>query len=140
MTPLRERDDLEFLIGELLERSALREGIHSKKLSAPEMHQLLRHSWPGNVRELEATLVRFLVAGDIVLNEEPLLEHGELCAAPDDLEDLNLQSHLARQTARQIQSALQAASHDKDQAAKLLGISRATLYRELRRSCLSKGA
>jgi transcriptional regulator with PAS, ATPase and Fis domain len=46
---------------------------------------------------------------------------------------LNLQQHLDSQRDARIRRALNVADNNKDEAAKLLGISRPTLYRELRR-------
>lgn len=44
---------------------------------------------------------------------------------------LDLQSHMARERLRHIKRVIDSVAQDKDRAARLLGISRATLYREL---------
>lgn len=47
--------------------------------------------------------------------------------------DLDLQKHLANERKAQIARAIEVAGGDKVRAADLLGVSRATFYRELKR-------
>ncbi|MGE3712353.1 MAG: helix-turn-helix domain-containing protein, partial [Hyphomicrobiaceae bacterium] len=89
-------------------------------------------SWPGNVRQLESALLRFLISGEADFDDVRVTEDAEQNAGAE--ESLDLERYLALQRERRIAKALRVAGDDKNRAAKLLGISRATLYRELRRS------
>lgn len=135
MPALRERDDLEHLVDQLVERLAEREGLPRRRLPPAVRAQLLAFDWPGNVRQLEAALLRFLVSGDPGLQgEAAILEHDRPAAARGDAAaPEGLQQHLDRERDACIRRALAAAGKDRDEAARRLGISRATLYRELRR-------
>jgi transcriptional regulator with PAS, ATPase and Fis domain len=135
MPALSERADVDYLIDQLLERIAQREGLSRRRLPSAVRARLVAFDWRGNVRQLEAALLRFLVTGD------PGLE-GERSATRRDGADSrrsaaggsnDLQEHLDREREACIRRALDAADGDRDQAARLLGISRATLYRDLRR-------
>jgi transcriptional regulator with PAS, ATPase and Fis domain len=135
MPALSERKDVDYLIDQLLERIARREGVQARRPSAAIRAQLLAFDWPGNVRQLEAALLRFLVSGDPGLRAEPSAA-GSGGAAPrrsGARGSIRLQEHLDREREVCIRRALTAADGDRDEAARLLGISRATLYRELRR-------
>jgi len=143
MPALRERDDLEYLIDYLLRRIARREHCPFRELPAPVLSKFLAYSWPGNVRQLEAALLRFLIANETDLDEVSTIGAKSPKDAEVSTEDiqqdgasLNLQEYLDRQRELQIRRALDLASHNRDEAARLLGISRATLYRELRRAGL----
>lgn len=144
MPALRERDDLEYLIDYLLKRIARREQCPLRDLPAPVLSTFLAFSWPGNVRQLEAALLRFLIANETDLDDEIPVNGAKLAKdAEDSTEELqqddaslNLQEHLDRQRELQIRRALELSSNNRDEAARLLGISRATLYRELRRTGL----
>ena len=129
--PLRERrQDLNLLIPHILKRYG-----HSQDIRlSPEAQALLEnYSWPGNIRELENVLRRALA-----LSEGPLLK-------PDDLPATLLMDRLEESTGEvpdndslaayerlAIQKALSKAANNKRQAAALLGIGEATLYRKLK--------
>jgi transcriptional regulator with PAS, ATPase and Fis domain len=127
---LREREDLDYLADRLLERIAAREGLPVRRLPHGLRTKLRTFDWPGNVRQLEAALMRFLVTGDPGL-EAPAAGRsrstdGHAAVGP-------LRQHLDRERAAHIQRAIEGANGNKDEAARQLGISRATLYRELGR-------
>jgi len=132
MPALRERDDLSFLIERLLVRVAAEENLPHRRMPESVLARFVASSWPGNVRQLENALFRFLIDGEVELDGFVGFEP----AAPGTSRDtiLNLQQHLDRQRTVQIGRALSETSNNKDEAAHLLGISRATLYRELRRT------
>jgi transcriptional regulator with PAS, ATPase and Fis domain len=137
---LRERNDIDYLVDQLLERIATREGLQRRRLSSVVRAQLLAFDWPGNVRQLEAALLRFLVSGDPGLQGEPAVA-ASVGAGPrrNAAPAANrLQEHLDREREACIRRALSAADGDRDEAARLLGISRATLYRDLRRMPLEQ--
>ena len=138
MPALRERDDLEWLIEQLLERIARREGMPSRRVPPSVRAQWLAFDWPGNVRQLEAALLRFLISGNSGLpTERPAKHLGVATDRRGAPTTITLQAHLDRERDACIRKALVETEGDKDEAARRLGISRATLYRELRRSISS---
>ncbi len=95
-------------------------GFTEDALTAIEMH-----AWPGNVRELENRMKRA-----VVMAERRLLEAADLELAPphDTMPDLDLRSARLRAEREVIQMALSRSNGTLAAAAKLLGISRPTLY------------
>jgi transcriptional regulator with PAS, ATPase and Fis domain len=124
LPPLRVREDLQFLIEQLLEKLKREHALPGRSLAATDMRRLLQHDWPGNVRELEAVLIRFLITGQIVLA-------GNTTTSTQTTPSLDLQDHLMQEKQRYIRQALDAENGDKEKAAQRLGISRSSLYREL---------
>ena len=121
---LRERDDIEFLAGQLLIRTADRLDCETRDLTQKEMMSLSASRWPGNVRELENVLTRFIVTGKLpVLATNPLSEP-EVDKAP-----IPLKQRIQSQAIAEIRNALTQSGGNKRRAAELLGISRAHLYR-----------
>lgn len=135
MPALRERDDLEWLAEQLLERIVLREGLPERRVPPSVRARWLAFDWPGNVRQLEAALLRFLVSGDPGLPAAPATKHPQAGAGQlGSPATATLQAHLDYERDACIRKALAETAGDKEEAARRLGISRATLYRELRRS------
>lgn len=134
---LREhRSDIPLLVQWFLDRSS--RGSDAQVTSAA-MKRLLEYEWPGNVRELENCVERATALGDgktIDVGDLPpaivggLASTGEVLASQasslssNDLEDIE------RAT---IQRVFDQVNGDKVVAGKMLGISRATLYRKLKR-------
>jgi two-component system, NtrC family, response regulator AtoC len=147
LPPLRERrSDIPVLSAFFLERLAPGRSV---RISSDGMKALLAYEWPGNVRELENCLERAVALGDqsvievkdlpptIVQSEirgEGLGSQGFSGHASDpratDLEDIE------RATIERVFSQVKG---DKAVAGKMLGISRATLYRKLKRYNISGG-
>ena len=139
LPPLRERrSDIPILANWFLERLAPE---RNASVTSAAMKALLAYEWPGNVRELENCLERAVALGDqklIDLSDLPpsiaRLEapekaaRFEMSASADptttDLEDIE------RATIRRVFAQV---NGDKALAGKMLGISRATLYRKLKR-------
>jgi DNA-binding NtrC family response regulator len=139
LPPLRERrSDIPILATWFLERLAPGRGC---TVTSAAMKALLAYDWPGNVRELENCLERAVALGDqrrIDLSDLPAsiaraesaekAEMVDLSASGDptttDLEDIE------RAT---IERVFAQVNGDKALAGKMLGISRATLYRKLKR-------
>jgi transcriptional regulator with PAS, ATPase and Fis domain len=134
MPALRERSDVDDLVDQLLERIARREGLQRRRLPPAVRARLVAFDWPGNVRQLEAALLRFLVAGDPGLHGAPRTARSDGGRRRDpDRAATRLQDRLDREREACIREALAAADGDRDHAARLLGVSRATLYRDLQR-------
>ncbi|MGA9899896.1 MAG: sigma-54 dependent transcriptional regulator [Terriglobales bacterium] len=134
---LRERrSDIPMLVHWFLDRYA--EGS-SMQVTNSAMKCLLQYDWPGNVRELENCVERAVALGDrrtIDIGDLPptiasASPTPEVSGTPsssglssNDLEDIE------RAT---IERVFEQVKGDKVMAGKMLGISRATLYRKLKR-------
>ncbi len=130
LPPLRERrDDIPLLARHFLSLYGQRFGRPGIRLSRGALAVLMRREYPGNIRELE-NLVQAAVAlatGDeITLDDIGLAAPGTVTAVENGL--LPLQE-LER---RHIFAVLEAVGGRKAEAARVLGIDRATLYRKLR--------
>jgi len=134
---LRERrSDIPMLAHWFLDRHA---PDSSMQVTHAAMKCLLQYDWPGNVRELENCIERAVALGDrktidlgdlppTIATASPSSEAAEgMIAGPvssTDLEDIE------RAT---IERVFEQVKGDKALAGKMLGISRATLYRKLKR-------
>lgn len=128
LPPLRERCDLPALIGALL--ACIGDG--SRQLSREAVAMLLAHSWPGNTRELKHALSH---ADAMAEPGEALapIHFPELAAADASPHGGSAGGLLLALEEDAITHSLQVAQGDVRIAAKMLGISRATLYRRLRK-------
>jgi DNA-binding NtrC family response regulator len=103
------------------------------------MKSLLHYDWPGNVRELENCVARAVTLGDrqvIDVNDlPPAIRTEQPSAAPLSSQDAASLSTtaLAEMERMTILRVFEQANGDKALAGKMLGISRATLYRKLKR-------
>ena len=124
--PLRERDnDIQRLIDFFLEHFRSQHGHPKMKLSKKANSRLLAYHWPGNVRQLRNVIDSSIVMADG--NEIQLSDLGIREPNSDELGTLNI----ADWEKRLIRDALKRTGGNIPQAAELLGISRATLYRKL---------
>jgi transcriptional regulator with PAS, ATPase and Fis domain len=133
---LRERiTDLEALAETLLESIALRSGMPQRELTASALAALAAHDWPGNVRELRNVLEQAAMLTDnarLGAEDFASILPGESAAAAKRNAGVRpLPQLVAELERRSIDSALAATQGNKVSAAKLLGISRATLYEKL---------
>jgi len=151
LPPLRERrSDIPILAAWFLDRLAPGRGV---QLSGEAMKALLVYDWPGNVRELENCLERAVALGDqrvIEVNDLPpaivsaevqaeALDAPEFSGRGADLRANDLRANDLRATDLEdieratIERVFSQVKGDKALAGKMLGISRATLYRKLKR-------
>jgi transcriptional regulator with PAS, ATPase and Fis domain len=144
LPPLRERrSDIPMLAQSFLDRLAEGENI---KFTAAAMNLLMRYDWPGNVRELENCLCRAVTLGDRKVIDEsdlsPALLHGVGSAKTESpaADDQGTYSTVALDELERltIQRVFDKVGGDKTKAGELLGISRATLYRKLKRYKISE--
>src|SRR5271166_5062464 len=137
LPPLRERrSDIPMLVHHFLDRYA--PTTHLQVTSAA-MKSLLQYDWPGNVRELENCIARGVTLGDqevIDVQDLPPAIRSEQPAGPavtpQDAANLSTTA-LAEMEKMTILRVFEQANGDKALAGKMLGISRATLYRKLKR-------
>jgi two-component system NtrC family response regulator len=124
--PLRERlGDAVFLASFFLRRCAAEYDRPVRGFGPGALAALKDHAWPGNVRELENRVKRAVVMAD-----GPLLSPNDLGLSTPDEEPQSLFIRAARARAERevLQLALAQAGANLSKAAKLLGISRPTLY------------
>ena len=136
--PLRERrDDIPLLVGHFLTQYSQRSGQPVKRLSAAAVQQLMDAPWPGNIRELEHTIERAVVlspgteisADSLIL--EPIVRSAQ---STPGLESIKQARAVLDSVEREkLRSALAQAGGNRSRAAKLLGVSRSTLYEKIKR-------
>ena len=135
LPPLRERiGDVPFLTGHLLEQISTARGRAAPRVEAAVLDAMERYPWPGNVRQLENLLRRMaLLAGDGPIDRSVIDADAELARMffGKQAEAGPLLS-LDKTEQEQIRRALDASAGNRDRAARLLGISRATIYRKMR--------
>jgi DNA-binding NtrC family response regulator len=159
LPPLRQRHgDLPLLIEQLLAQRIRETGGSGlrPRVSEAALHILSRHTWPGNIDELQSVLDRSLVEakGNVILsdsmiealNREPLLEQGapgDRVHATTDWEafsDLRIEAgtedlyaEAINETDRKLLTrVLSHTGGNQAHAARILGITRASLRKKLR--------
>jgi len=141
--PLRERlEDIPMLVRDTLEHLCRELQIHKMPtVDSATIHTLKQYEWPGNVRELRNVLERALMlsGGKCLDLGHPQLE----CFADPSLSDTGLtisfpecgflQEATDQLTRAFCVEALKRTRGNKKTAARILGISRDTLYRHLQK-------
>ena len=163
LPPLRQRtEDIRLLAEYFLQKVAAQKLLPRLQLSEEAVRVLEAHAWPGNVRELENTIQRACV-----LATSDLLTPRDIPFGPGEPADMGAPASAAGQTVAQttqaaIEVLLKAAQVDPDvqllpwlereftlyamtatkgnqvRAAKLLGITRATLRKRIERFQITK--
>jgi transcriptional regulator with PAS, ATPase and Fis domain len=138
--PLRERpEDLEEIARAVLQDLCRRRGREPFALDSDALQMLQQYRWPGNVRELRNVLERALLfckdstLGRAALRFDRSLEPDSAThvAAPQTLDDAER---------RHIASVLDKAGGKVDEAARLLDLSRSSLYAKLKKYGLKAAA
>lgn len=133
--PLRERQgDVELLAQVLLGQFAGDNGGKVKGFSRQALRAMNQYAWPGNVREL----INRIRQG-VIMAEHPYLTPEDLGMErrASDAGHPTLDDARARAEIDAIRAALRRCQHNVSEAARELGVSRATLYRLLERYALS---
>jgi transcriptional regulator with PAS, ATPase and Fis domain len=139
LPPLRDRrPDMDGLCEHLLEQIAKRTGMPQRELAPCARIALSAYNWPGNVRELRNALEQAgMVTDNISLKAE------DFALILDIPEDKPIEKTTESPTVRRladavaevekstIKVALERTGGNKASAARMLGISRATLYQKL---------
>jgi two-component system response regulator AtoC len=125
LPPLREREeDIPLLAEHFLKKFAAENQKEVIGFSPEVTDFLLKYQWPGNVRELENTIERAVILAqnpeiqlaDLLQKNSPLVSSASLGRSLDEVE----RNHII--------SILNETGKNYTKAAKILGISRATLY------------
>ena len=136
LPPLRERlADLEALCEGALEQIVERTGMGRRELTPGALQRLAGYDWPGNVRELRNVLEKAVLHSDnrrLVADDfDTILPRAQGAARPAPATVQPLAQAVAAAERGAIEAALLAAGGKKTEAARLLGISRATLYEKM---------
>ena len=138
MPALRERrEDIPRLAGHFLARIAARDGRRPATLSRDAVKALLDYEFPGNVRELENLLegAAALVSGDAIEAADLLFGIARGAAGAPEGAGAGADARSGGVSLRHVEAAhirriLAQVKGNKSRAAKLLGVSRRTLYRK----------
>ena len=132
--PLRERaEDIPLLLESFVEHYTTKHKRRRKEFSVEAMHLCQRFPWPGNVRQLRNVIERLVLIchnSTIGVNELPdfLRQHDQTATAFAIRAGMTLaevEKLLIRQTLTQVTA-------NREEAAKLLGISRRSLQYKLK--------
>jgi DNA-binding NtrC family response regulator len=132
--PLRQRrEDIPLLIDHFVKKYCDRNRLERKWISPKALRLLAESPWPGNVRELENVIERaVLMSPGAEITTEMLFLDPPAEESGDPLQNV-IRSTTAIVEKEKIAEATQRAQGNRSRAAKLLGISRATLYNKLKR-------
>lgn len=127
---LRERaEDIPQLAKEIIEELCNKYGKETKYISDRALERMINYPWPGNVRELKNALEHAILIGgssEVIdtqhLPEDVLILQGKNPLTKNTIK--NTERELIEQTIKATESITE--------AAKILGISRSTLYRKLK--------
>ncbi len=143
LPPLRERlEDILPLATIFLSRFSQQMNRPQLQLSREAKQALLKHPFPGNVRELKNAMERAtaLCTGDTLgIDDLPpeFSQHAvkltQLAAFQPPMPGPKLSAGLDHREAELIQEALAATGNRRGEAARLLGISRKTLWKKMKR-------
>jgi len=127
LPPLREkREDIPLLARHFISMFSTEFAKKIKAISPEALRQLMAHSWPGNVREF-----RHVIENACILCKTDIISENDLPR------EFQLHQHSpalidnAADEFKTLRGALREAGGNKAKAARLLNISRRTLYRQL---------
>lgn len=137
--PLRERkEDIEGLVENFMQELAVKYRKSMPDISIEAKEVLLSYNWPGNIRELRNVVERFILLneGEIVtlehLPQNIVSNHSTKHNSPLVNGTPSKGREPGEEEALAIEEALKKTYGNKSAAAKLLGISRGTLYNKIR--------
>lgn len=128
MPPLRKRDgDIELLSRQFLRNFRMRHPIRARGYTTEARQAMDRFPWPGNVRELLNRVQRAAITAEGELISSADLE---LNQASDGAQLSKARSHAERET---LLSCLQQSQYNISACARLMKVSRVTIYRMCRK-------
>jgi DNA-binding NtrC family response regulator len=136
MPPLRERkDDIPLLVNHFLKTLVL-QGKKEKKISQDALEKLKEYIWPGNIRELRNVIERM-----VVLTDKDCIESSDLLNFIREASTVSQSKFTVEETKdltlcekekEHIKRILEKTKGNQSKAAKILGISRRTLYYKIK--------
>jgi transcriptional regulator with PAS, ATPase and Fis domain len=140
LPPLRDRpEDIPLLVQHFLKKSAGGPNPRAMKIEPKAIEALQGYDWPGNVRELENAIERAsaLCDGDLIRVKDlpPQLLEGSSASGKSRDGAMpvgkKLDAFIHDQERRFIEETIKHSAGNREKAAKILGISMATLYRKI---------
>lgn len=128
--PLRSRgDDIVLLANHFLKIESIRSGSSINAFSDHALKQLRNHVWPGNIRELKNTIQRAVVLNPRNSTTIDSFQFDDILH-DDSIDTVEVPNRvpLKEVEKRYIAHILEETDGAKEEAAKLLGINRKTLY------------
>ncbi len=136
MPTLAERfEDIELLARYFFKKFSHEYETHVEGFSKQAIDAMNKHSWPGNIREMLNRVRRALV-----MSENRLITPGDLGLGQgeEQLEVMSLDEARNHAEMLAVKSGLHFSHHNITQTAKILGVSRVTLYRLIEKYGLKK--
>jgi sigma-54 dependent transcriptional regulator, acetoin dehydrogenase operon transcriptional activator AcoR len=134
--PLRKRnDDIEILSRHFIKSYCQKQGWKYPQISPATIKIVNEYEWPGNIRQLQNALIYAVnSAQDEIIQPENLPSYILLDSNPIRVDQSTENEMLCLETLEKnaIKTALLHTSNSIPDAAKILGISRSTLYRKLK--------
>ncbi|MET0342896.1 MAG: sigma-54 dependent transcriptional regulator [Polyangiales bacterium] len=134
--PLRERpEDIAVLGAHFLREAATRFGVGPFAMTPALSARLASYRWPGNVRELSNAIESLVALSPLDALDLQLLPSDRIDASEPSAEPATgtLEARVAAYERGVLVSTLAACAGNRTEAAKQLGIGRATLYEKLRK-------
>ena len=142
LPPLRERmADIPLLVESFIKRIGERTGKKITGITRSGLEELLQYGWPGNIRELmNAIEYAFVLCPGGMIEPKHLPQHLRKEPIPMRRQQgtpVNIYQDTRR---RQLIEALEAAGGNQTRAAKILGVSRVTVWKWMARYGIQLGA
>jgi transcriptional regulator of acetoin/glycerol metabolism len=136
---MRERKDQDWVIEQILERYASKHDVPRPEIDKAAREKLLEHQWPGNLREVSNVIeYAAAVCQDNVITLADLPENFARHAGESaSLAAEEVSSHSLNPEAAQLLDALKSARWNVTATSVLMGVSRVTLYRRMKRFGIS---
>ena len=136
LPPLRERkDDVPLLVEHFLKKYAAKSGKKIEEISPDALSRMLEYNWPGNVRELENAIERAVaLSRGIILTVKDLptlIAQGEPQMAITEKSPTTIEGVVQEAEKEHIMRVLRETGGKKNETAKILGISRKTLWEKI---------
>jgi len=134
--PLRDRkEDIPLLANHFIQRLSREMGTKTASVSPEVMQIFLDYPWPGNVRELSNILERVLYTIDvdnIQVRHLPIFLQGLAEDSPKPQATIlkRLKDNMEREA---LLHSIRVSKYNKNQAARLLGIHRTSLYKKMKK-------
>jgi len=135
LPPLRERkDDIPALVEAIIRNTSIKTGKKIRQVNKHALELIYQYNWPGNVRELINAIdyAFVLCPGDEILPEH-LPVHFAAQLKMLNIPVVKSQLSKTEDERQRLIQALKASNGNKSEAARLMGISRVTLWKYLKK-------